>query len=144
MLIDWEGISIRRTNGQHGTGEIGKKMGTVSGFIFQHKEQSIYLAGDTIWCDDVENALQECKPDVTILNTGGAQFLTGDAITMTPDDVIHVHECCPTTKIIAVHMDTVNHCFIKRVDLVKALAEKKPALKILIPADGEEISIATP
>lgn len=138
-LINWEGISIRRTNGQHGTGEIGKKMGTVSGFIFQYKEKFIYLAGDTIWCDDVEKALQAFKPAVIILNTGGAQFLTGDPITMTPDDIIHVHESCPTTKIIAVHMDTVNHCFIKRVDLVKALVEKKPALKILIPDDGEEI-----
>lgn len=138
-LIDWEGITITRTNGQHGTGEIGKKMGTVSGFIFQFKERTIYLAGDTIWCEDVEKALLEFKPDVTILNAGGAQFLTGDPITMTPDDIIHVHESCPSTKIIAVHMDTVNHCFIKRVDLRKELSEKKPALEILIPADGEEI-----
>jgi len=137
--FNWEGIHISRTNGQHGTGEIGKKMGTVSGFVFKHNEQTIYLAGDTIWCADVEKALQEHKPDVTILNAGGAQFLTGDPITMTPDDIIQVHEKCPTTKIIAVHMDTINHCFIKRVDLVKALSEKKPALKILIPDDGTVI-----
>ena len=64
---------------------------------------------------------------------------TGDPITMTPDDIIQVHEKCPATKIISVHMDTVNHCFIKRVDLVKALSEKKPALKIQIPDDGTDI-----
>jgi len=137
--LDWEGISISRTNGQHGTGEIGKKMGPVSGFIFKYKERSIYLAGDTIWCDDVENALEEYKPDVTILNAGGAQFVTGDPITMTPDDIIKVYEKCPATKIIAVHMDTVNHCFIKRADLVKALSEKKLELKVLVPGDGEEV-----
>jgi L-ascorbate metabolism protein UlaG (beta-lactamase superfamily) len=114
-------------------------MGTVSGFIFKYNDKSIYLAGDTIWCQDVEKALEQFKPAITILNAGGAQFLTGDPITMTPDDIIQVHEKCPATKIIAVHMDTVNHCFIKRVDLAKALSEKKPSLKILIPGDGEEI-----
>ena len=139
--LNWEGISISRTDGQHGTGEIGKKMGTVSGFVFKYNEQSIYLAGDTIWCEDVEKALLEFKPTITIVNAGGAQFLTGGPITMTPDDIIQVHENCPATRIIAVHMDTVNHCFIKRTDLVKVLSEKKPGLKVLVPGDGEEFPI---
>jgi L-ascorbate metabolism protein UlaG (beta-lactamase superfamily) len=138
-LLEWEGVSIARTSGQHGTGEIGKKMGTVSGFVFKYKERSIYLAGDTIWCDDVEKALLEHKPDITILNAGGAQFLTGDPITMIPDDIVQVHEKCPATKIIAVHMDTVNHCFVTRIDLLKALSQKKPGLKVLVPGNGEEI-----
>jgi L-ascorbate metabolism protein UlaG (beta-lactamase superfamily) len=138
--LEWEGITIIRTDGQHGTGEIGKKMGTVSGFVFKYEGQSIYLAGDTIWCEDVEKALLEHAPQVTIVNAGGAQFLTGDPITMTPEDIIQVHEKCPATKIIAVHMDTVNHCFIKRTDLVKALSEKKPGLKVLVPGDGEEVA----
>src|SRR5678815_126902 len=46
--INWEGISISRTKGKHGTGEIGKKMGEVSGFVFVYEDESIYVAGDTI------------------------------------------------------------------------------------------------
>lgn len=139
--FDWEGITIVRTNGQHGTGEIGKKMGTVSGFVFKNNDKSIYLAGDTVWCEDVEKALEQFKPDTTILNTGGAKFLTGDPITMTPEGVLQVHKKLPETQIIAVHMDTVNHCFVRRSDLARILVEKKPPLKIIIPKDGEQIKL---
>ncbi|MGZ3854039.1 MAG: MBL fold metallo-hydrolase [Flavisolibacter sp.] len=137
--LEWEGMTIHRTGGQHGTGEIGKKMGEVSGFVIQHRNDSVYVAGDTIWCKDVEDALSEYKPTVTILNAGGAQFLTGDPITMTPDDIIQVHNKLPETKIIAVHMDTVNHCFIKRTDLSNALSFKNLSSQVLVPKDGETI-----
>jgi len=36
-------------------------------------------------------------------------------------------------------MDTVNHCFIKRTDLVKVLTEDQLESQILIPDDGETI-----
>ena len=139
--IEREGIKIYRTKGQHGTGEIGKKMGEVSGFVFQHQNECIYLAGDTIWCTEVENTLLEFKPIVTIVNAGGAKFLTGDPITMTPNDIIKVQSMLPETKIIAVHMDTVNHCFITRTDLFNALSEKNLASQVLIPKDGETIEV---
>ncbi len=84
-------------------------MGEVSGFVFSHKKESIYLAGDTIWCEDVKKALVKFDPKITIPNAGGAKFLTGGPITMTPDDIIKVQEKLPKTQIVAVHMDTVNH-----------------------------------
>lgn len=138
--IIWNGITIHRTKGQHGEGEIGQKMGHVSGFIFALGEQSIYLAGDTIWCHDVSNALSTYKPKVTILNAGGARFLTGGPITMTPNDVVKVYDYFKETKIIAVHMNTVNHCLDKRSDLKSFLAGKQIS-SVLIPEDGESIPI---
>lgn len=114
-------------------------MGEVSGFVLSHKKESVYLAGDTIWCESVEKALLKFNPKITVLNAGGAKFLTGEPITMTPNDIKKVQEKLPETQIIAVHMDTVNHCFIKRTDLKKALPDKKLDSKILIPYDGEVI-----
>ena len=114
-------------------------MGEVSGFVFVHKTESIYVAGDTIWCEDVKKALLKFKPTITILNAGGAKFLTGGPITMTPDHIASVQETLSETKIIAVHMDTVNHCFIKRTDLRTALQDKNLHVRILIPNDGEVI-----
>lgn len=141
VRLDWDGISIHRTSGKHGTGEIGKKMGEVSGFVFEYGNKSIYLAGDTIWCDDVENSLTKFSPEVTIVNAGGARFMEGDAITMTPDDILQVRTKLPGSKIIAVHMDTVNHCFVTRAILSKVLNEKGLAHAIAIPLDGETIQI---
>ncbi len=138
--LEWNGIVIHRTKGQHGSGEIGKKMGEVSGFVFTHEDQSIYIAGDSIWCEDVDNALLEFNPKYTILNAGGARFLSGGPITMTPNHVATVQEKFKDTKIIAVHMDTVNHCFDKRTDLTKYLSDKR-IKSVLIPKDGETITV---
>ncbi|MNZ87203.1 metal-dependent hydrolase [compost metagenome] len=135
--LTFNGISITRTGGQHGTGEIGKKMGIVSGFVLNDGTTNVYVAGDTIWCEEVEEALNAFKPDITIVNAGAPQYIVGDPITMTPNDIISVAEHLPSTKIVAVHMDTVSHAKVSRLDLEKELKSKNYLNKVLIPADGE-------
>jgi hypothetical protein len=47
-----------RTGGRHGTGEIGEKMGPVSGYVLRGPgEPVVYIAGDTVWCPEVAAAL---------------------------------------------------------------------------------------
>jgi L-ascorbate metabolism protein UlaG (beta-lactamase superfamily) len=140
-LLDWGGIRFNRTGGKHGTGETGAKMGKVSGFVLNDGQKAIYIAGDTIWCEDVDKALEEFKPTIVIVNAGAARFLTGGPITMTAQDIVKVHEKLPGAKIIAVHMDTINHCFSRRDDLVRALTEAGLQNEVLIPADGEKIEL---
>jgi L-ascorbate metabolism protein UlaG (beta-lactamase superfamily) len=139
--LDWNGIVFNRTGGKHGSGEIGEKMGKVSGFVLNDGRHTIYIAGDTIWCEEVNKALAEFKPTVTVVNAGAARFLTGDPITMTPEDIIKVHEKLPDMKIVAVHMDTVNHCFSRRDDLVRALTAAGLQNEVIIPADGEKMEL---
>ena len=132
------GITLFRTGGQHGTGVIGKLMGQVSGFVFKaDNEPTLYLAGDTIWCGDVQQALEAHLPDWTIVNAGGAQFKLGDPITMDANDVVSLCRYAPFTKIVAVHMDTINHCHATRADLRSRLAVEGLLEKVLIPEDGE-------
>lgn len=136
----FKGITIYRTNGQHGTGEIGRKMGQVSGFIFQAEgEPTLYLTGDTIWCKDVKIALDAFKPDVTIANAGGARFAAGEAITMDEEDVMELIRYAPYTRVVAVHMDTINHCRVTRDILRTKLAANDLLEQALIPQDGEWI-----
>src|SRR4029077_14761528 len=88
---NWSKICITRTGGQHGTGDIGKAMAPVSGYVLQNEDEpTLYVAGDTIWCHEVSDAIKRFHPDVIVLNAGGARFLEGDPITMMPADVIHV------------------------------------------------------
>lgn len=136
---NWEGIQIYRTGGQHGTGEIGKMMGPVSGFVYVLGDQKLYVAGDTIWCEEVEAALAKHQPQVIVLNAGGAQFIQGDPITMSPKDVEEVAKHAPKAKIIAVHMDAINHCLVTRDDLTKALQEMGITTQVASPTDGESI-----
>ena len=96
----WNGINITRTGGQHGTGEIGRAMAPVSGFVLKAQgEPALYIAGDTIWCSEVEEALRQFHPKVAILNAGAAQFLQGGPITMAADDVITVAAARPTRRL---------------------------------------------
>ena len=137
-MLEWRGIRLHRTRGRHGTGEIGQLMGTVSGFVLRaDREPTLYIAGDTIWCEEVGDALRTYIPDAVIVNAGGAQFLTGDPITMTADDVIKVCRAVPEALVIAVHMDTVNHCLLTRQMLEEAVEEAGVGEGIQIPNDGD-------
>lgn len=138
--IEWEGIRIFRTDGRHGTGEIGKKMGKVSGFVFRYNENSLYVAGNTIFCEEVRQALETWHPQTIVLNAGGAQFLTGGPITMTPADVEQVRQLAPESQILCVHMDTINHCLVTREQLSVELQQKK-IYGIQLPANGEIIPL---
>lgn len=133
----WHGIRLHRTGGQHGTGEIGQKMGPVSGFVLQTTDEPIlYIAGDTIWCQEVADALKTHHPDVVIVNAGAAQFLTGDPITMTAENVAQVCHAAPAAQIVAVHMETINHCGLTRQELQTHLEQANLHQQVHIPQDG--------
>ena len=134
----WEGIIIQRTAGQHGTGEIGTQMAPVSGYVLQvEMEPSLYIVGDSIYCEDVFSVLAMYEPRVIIVNAGGARFNVGDPITMTIKDVVKVCRQAPKTQIIAVHMDAINHCLESRVDLYTRLKQEGLSNQVFIPMDGE-------
>jgi L-ascorbate metabolism protein UlaG (beta-lactamase superfamily) len=139
--IEAEGVSITRTAGQHGTGEIGKAMAPVSGFVFDAPHESrVYLAGDTIWCGDVADAIAQHRPDVIIVNAGGARFLEGDPIVMTAEDIAQVHAAAPDALVIVVHLEAINHCLETRSYYRQRLPELGVDIgRIRIPDDGETI-----
>jgi L-ascorbate metabolism protein UlaG (beta-lactamase superfamily) len=140
--LSWHGIHITRTSGKHGTGRIGELMGPVSGFVLEvEDEPSCYIAGDTIWCDEVKDVLEKFKPDVVVLNAGAAQFLSGDPITMTATDVLEVCKFSPDSRAIAVHMEAINHCLLTREQLRKAVYEAGFGRQVEIPLDGETLEL---
>ena len=140
---EFHGISFTRTPGQHGTGEIGRRMAPVSGFVLRHPDEStLYIAGDTIWCDDVAEVLQRAQPAVTVVNGGGARFLTGDPITMTAEDVVQVCQAALDTRVVATHLEAINHCLVTRADLRNALVAAGVVERVAIPADGEWLDLS--
>jgi L-ascorbate metabolism protein UlaG (beta-lactamase superfamily) len=139
--VRWSTIDFYRTGGQHGTGEIGQKMGAVFGFVLKASGgPTLYLAGDTIWCAEVQAALQTYRPDVVVVNAGAAQFLAGGPITMTADDVCRVCRELPSAQVVAVHMEAVNHCGLTRDGLRSKLIEEGLGARVQIPVDGAELN----
>jgi L-ascorbate metabolism protein UlaG (beta-lactamase superfamily) len=138
--IDLCGIGVARTGGRHGTGEIGERMGPVSGFVLRAPgEPALYVAGDTIWCDEVEGALAEHAPDVVVVNAGGARFVEGDPIIMDAADVVETARAAPRATVVAVHLEALNHCPVTRAELRAAVDDAGVGGRVLIPADGETV-----
>jgi len=134
----WEEIIIQRTGGQHGTGEIAMQMAPVSGYVLQVEgEPSLYIAGDSIYCEEVSRVLSMYQPSLMIVNAGGARFNVGDPITMTAEDVVKVCRKTPKSHIIAVHMEAINHCLESRAHLRTRLQQEGLMKQVSIPMDGE-------
>jgi L-ascorbate metabolism protein UlaG (beta-lactamase superfamily) len=127
--VEWDGLAIHRTGGRHGTGRIAERLAPVSGFVLG----GLYIAGDTVWCDEVAAAIERHRPPVAVVNAGGARFLEGDPIVMDAADVLEVAGRVPT--VVAVHMEAINHCVLTRAELRAA------APHVLVPDDGATIDV---
>lgn len=139
------GIRVRRFGGHHGKGKISEKMGAVSGFLLSSdQEPSIYFPGDTIWCEEVQDALTSYCPDIVAAFSGAAQFLVGGRITMSVCDIRKIASAVPMAKLIAVHMEAYNHCMLTRKKLSSFSEKHGFAQRLWIPENGEERSYFVP
>jgi L-ascorbate metabolism protein UlaG (beta-lactamase superfamily) len=138
--IDLCGIGVARTAGRNGTGKIGEAMGPVAGYVLRAPgEPVLYVAGDTIWCDEVEDALAEHGPDVVVVNAGAARFLEGDPIIMDAAGVVETARAAPRATVVAVHLEALNHCLLSRAELRAAVDEAGVGERVVIPGDGETL-----
>ena len=139
--IEWEGISIDKTGGQHAhDDEMARGLGPVSGVVLRAEgEPTIYIAGDTVWCDEVAEAIASHEPDWIVVNAGGARLIEGGLITMGAEDVAAVASAAPDARIVAVHLEAINHCLETRAELAAALADTGIENRIDIPDDGQTL-----
>jgi L-ascorbate metabolism protein UlaG (beta-lactamase superfamily) len=127
--LEWEGLTLHRTGGRHGSGAVAERLGPVSGFVVE----DVYVAGDTVWCEAVADAIARHRPRVAVVNAGGARFLEGDPIVMTAADVGEVAARVPV--VVAVHLEAINHCVEPR----SAVRQAVPTA--VVPADGETVDV---
>jgi L-ascorbate metabolism protein UlaG (beta-lactamase superfamily) len=132
----WEDVRIARTEGIHG--ELGPSPGYV---LTADGEPSLYVAGDTIWCGEVRAALDEHAPAVVVVNASGAHFTGGEPLVMTSDDVVAVARHAPGARVVAVHLEAVNHCPETRADLHQRLREEGLTDQVTVPEDGAEVPL---
>ena len=127
--ITVEHPSIPMTRGRHGTGEIGEAMGAVSGWLVD----GLYIAGDTIWCDEVGDALARHRPRAIVLNASGARFNVGGPIVMDAEDVRRVR-AATDVPIAVVHLEAINHCLEPR-------SAYRGIEGVHVPGDSETIEL---
>lgn len=136
----FEGVTLSRTRGQHGSDQAyvygAELLGHVMGVVFRAEgEKTLYLAGDTVWNQMVATNLEMFKPDVIVLAAGDAQVPGLGSIIMGTADIKAVHDAAPEAQIIASHMEAVNHCVLSRAELASFAEANGMTARLSIPAD---------
>jgi len=140
--LEWDGVRVVRTAGRHGPGHLADELGPVSGFVLIGEEEPVlYVAGDTVWGEEVAAALDEHAPDVVVVNAGAGRLTRGGPVTMTADDVVAVAHHAPQARVVAVHLDAIAHCPETRADVHERIHEADLRERVTIPEDGAEIPL---
>ena len=135
--VDFLGGTIEGIPARHGYGFVAKPAGNVMGFYIElPNEPSIYLSSDTIYTDNVKKVLNEYTPEISVVAAGSAQFDVFKPLLMTVEDVLAFTKDAPG-KVIANHLEAVNHCPTTREDLKKRFASEGFDKKTFVPEDGE-------
>ena len=136
------GVTLTRTPARHGSGRTAVEMAPASGFLLRDDTgRKLYLAGDTVLYDAVEEVLDEQRPDVVVVNASGARFSGGEPLVMDADDVIAVARRVPGARVVAVHLDAINHCVETRADLHQRLHEEELTDRVTVPEDGAAVPV---
>lgn len=140
--IEWNGVTLTRTPGQHGSGAVLTDMGRTSGFVFRAEgEPTLYWAGDTILTDDVLDVIATVRPDVIVTHSSGAVWGPGTLIVMDAEQTIAVCRAAPTAVVVAVHLDSLDHGTVSRADLrTYADGQGIGPERLRLPADGATLS----
>ncbi|WP_062053325.1 MBL fold metallo-hydrolase [Aquimarina longa] len=137
------GGTIEGIPAKHGYGFVSKLMGNVIGFFIKLPQQkSIYISSDTIYTESVDKVLKNYKPEISVLACGTAQFDLFNKLIMDMNDILKFVKNT-SGKVIANHMESINHCPLTRKKLREILIKNSLINKVLIPEDGDVIEITS-
>ena len=140
---EFNAIKLTKTGTQHGERAIVQPICDSLGMPYDAMgvvftapgEKTLYIVGDSIWCPEVQTALDSFHPEIVVINACGARVASGDRLIMDLEDVRAISSYAPGALIIASHMDTVSHLTVTRDD-IRALH----LANVAIPEDGEIIT----
>lgn len=135
----FEGIQLIKTQGKHGRRKkVLETTGLVCGVVFKHPiEKTLYVAGDTVWYEGVQQEIHTHRPDIIIVNGGDMQSCEAEGLTMGKEDIYEVYEVALNATIIPVHMNALANCVLSKEELKRFIQEKGLSSQILVPEDGE-------
>lgn len=115
-----DGVTLIKTPARHGTViPCGESMGVI---FKADQEKTLYIAGDTVWYEGVQETILEYKPQVIDLNACAAETIENGRLIMGDEDVQCVAKTAPDATLLISHMDTVAHATITRRQMRGLLA----------------------
>lgn len=141
--VEWGGITLTRTDGNHGVGVWLERMGPAAGFLIQAPgEPTLYWAGDTIWYKAVARTIADHSPDVIVTHSSGAMWEPeAPTVIMDAEQTLKVCKAAPDAVVLATHMEAFDFDTVSRANLRDAAngAGISPD-QLRVPIDGETLA----
>jgi L-ascorbate metabolism protein UlaG (beta-lactamase superfamily) len=136
-------VRITRTGARHTLDpELTEVLGPTCGFALEVPGQPrLLVAGDCVWCDQLAAAVRDHRPDVIVVNAGAARIRGSMPISMTAKDVIRTAQAAPRAAVIAVHLEALSHCPMRRKELRSKLRAVDLERRVFVPDDGETLDL---
>lgn len=146
--VEFEGITLYRTDCDHGSSNLVTMDGyrdinlseKASGVVFSSpKEQHrFYLVGDSVYSQEVVDAMTKFEPDIVAVNAAGAQYPLAHLLIMNQYDVQALMRHFPMVEVIATHVEGVSHASVTR-PMLREFAQQHNLTRLHVPNDGETL-----
>lgn len=156
-IKDWESIDLPSPNGRivrvvatparHGPP--GLHRGAVNGFVLfltEFPAQSIYISGDTVWYEGVEEVAKRYSVRVVILHLGAAKVAEVGPfhLTMTAAEGVETAKAFTNAAIVPIHFEDWRHFSEGREDIARAFKGAGLTNRLHWPERGKAIEVSAP
>ena len=133
----WLGFRVIRLKGTHGGHLLNSRLGVSSAYGIRGVSSSVFLTGDTLFTSSMKKQMRAFSPDFIVANGGRATMKILGKITMSHGDILRLARVFPKAGVLAVHMDSINHCIDTREQLRRRIPAEMTNLEV--PEDGQAI-----
>ena len=137
------GVRITATPARHGPEGIEPIAGDVIGFVLETSEGTLYISGDTVYYDALDEIGRRFSVDVAFLHLGDARLpILGDvSLTMNGDQGARLTRSLGARTVVPVHFDAWAHFTEGRDRIVEAFERAGLAdrLRLLTPGTAEHL-----
>lgn len=147
--INIDDIKMTRITGRHvDIDQLLPMIGQSSGYVLEKDGcPTILWTGDTLLTNELKLAIRKHQPEIIITHSGGAQLPIDDegnvaTLLLDAKSTIDIAVLAPQAKIIAIHLEALDHCTVTRKNLRNlANASNISIDQMLIPNDGDVLEL---
>ncbi|MBX3621335.1 MAG: MBL fold metallo-hydrolase [Rhizobacter sp.] len=141
--LEHAGLHLRTTPCRHGPDAVLADMGPVHGLLLADRSGPLlYWVGDSVWCPEVAGVIDQHAPPHLVVHACGATWHGQGPLVMDAPQVEAVLRHAPGARVVATHLDCVDHATVSRADLARHF-EPLAGLRsrLTVPADGERLTL---
>ena len=134
--VEFEGVTLYRTDCYKDMQLSEKASGVV--FSSPKEKHRFYLVGDSVYSQEVVDAMTKFEPDIVAVNAAGAQYPLAHLLIMNQYDVQSLMRHFPKVEVIATHVEGVSHASVTR-PMLREFAQQHNLTRLHVPNDGETL-----